>query len=138
MESFDNHHPFAPVPPTPRRRHRHAFEEALRDPRRRLAIIGGAVLLVLVIVAGAWFADPTNRARRDLAHANERIVERQRAVEDARRMLTQRIAELRAAQAEADVQVARYQGALERATRPATLDSVSATGDVAPTPPRTP
>ena len=132
MEAFDDYPP--PPPPRPRRRGLQGLQwpEALRDPRRRLLAAAAAALLLVLIVVGTWWANPTNRARRALAAANEHILDKQRDVIDARRLLTQRIAELRAAQAEAQVQVARYQAALDRATRPTELDSATAAGDVLP------
>ena len=127
MDAFDSF----PPPPPPRHRGRGwTLPDALRDPRRRLMLIAGAALLVLLVVLVAWYASPTNRARRALAAANQKIVDKQHEVQDARRLLAQRIAELRAAQAEAQVEVTRYQGALDRATRSSALDSVSAAGDV--------
>ena len=129
MDAFDS---FPPPPPPRARRLAWRMPEALRDPRRQVLVAGSALLLVVLIVFVAWWANPTNRARRALAAANEHILDKQREVIDARRLLAQRIAELHAAQAEAQVQVTRYQAALDRATRPTTLDSLSATGDVLP------
>lgn len=130
METFDS---YPPPPPPPRRRGpAWRMPAALRDPRRQLLLAGSALLLVVLVVALSWWANPTNRARRALAAANEHVLDKQRDVIDARRLLQQRIAELRAAQAEAQVQVTRYQAALDRATRPAHLDSLTAGGDVLP------
>jgi hypothetical protein len=127
MDAFDAY----PPPPPPRSRGRRwTLPDALRDPRHRLTLLAGAALLILLVVATAWYASPTNRARRALAAANQKIIDKQHEVIDARRMLAQRIAELRAAQAEAQVEVTRYQGALDRATRSSQLDSVTAAGDV--------
>lgn len=130
MDPFDPYSP--PPPPRHARRLDWRLPAALRDPRRQMLLAGGILALVLVIVLATWYANPTNRARRALADANEHILDKQREVIDARRMLAQRIAELRAAQAEAQVQVTRYQAALDRATRPETLDSLTAAGDVLP------
>lgn len=101
----------------PRRRRTSALEHAWRDPRRRMTIIVGAALALLLVVLAAWYGSPTNRARRALADANARIVDKQHEVDDARRLLAQRIAELRAARAEADLQATRYQGALAHAAQ---------------------
>jgi hypothetical protein len=75
------------------------------------------VLLLLLVVAVAWYADPTNRARRELAQANARIQEKQQELDDARRLLERRLAELRAARAEAEVYATVYRGVLEREGR---------------------
>ena len=116
--------PGAPYDPPPNRRaKRNPFSEILRDPRRRMLLVAAGALAILLAVVALWYGDPTNRARRDLARANERIVEKQREVADARRLLAERIAELRAARAEAEVRATRYQSAIDRSTRPPQLDS---------------
>jgi hypothetical protein len=132
--SFDEpfERPFDPEPGAPRAAKRSPLAELLRDPRRRMLLVAAAALAVLLAVVTLWYGDPTNRARRDLAQANERIVEKQRQVADARRLLAERIAELRAAQAEAEVRATRYQSAIDRATRPPELDSAIVGGEVEP------
>ena len=89
----------------------------LRGTRSRALLLVGAVLLLLLVVAVAWYADPTNRARRELAQANERILDKQQELDDARRLLERRLAELRAARAEAEVYATVYRGVLEREGR---------------------
>lgn len=115
----------APPPPPPRPPRRSPFDGLLADPRRRLLLLGAVAALLVLAIVGLWYGDPTNRARRELAGANERIVEKQREVADARRRLAEKVAELRAARAEADVQATRYRGIVERATRPAQLDTAA-------------
>ena len=88
-----------------------------RSTRMRSMLLAGAVLLLLLVVGVAWYADPTNRARRELAQANERIEEKQQELDDARRLLERKLAELRAARAEAEVYATVYRGVLEREGR---------------------
>lgn len=123
IEPTDPTDPGAPFGPPPKRRGRNPFSDLLRDPRRRMLLVAAGALAVVLAVVVLWYGDPTNRARRELAHANERIVDKQREVADARRLLAERIAELRAARAEAEVQATRYQSAIDRSTRPPELDS---------------
>jgi hypothetical protein len=86
----------------------------VRGPRARPLLIAAGVLLLLLALGITWYVDPTNRARRELAQANQRILDKQREVDDARRLLERRIAELRAVRAEADVYATVYRGVLER------------------------
>jgi hypothetical protein len=96
-----------PAPTTP-------LGRLLYGPRARPLLLAGA-LLILALAAGlVWYVDPTNRARRELAQANQRILDKQREVDDARRLLERRLAELRAARADADVYATVYRGVLER------------------------
>ena len=64
------------------------------------------MLAVFVLVA-AWHNSGTNRAARELRAANEEIAERRRGVAEARELLEQRVAELRAAEAAAEARAAR-------------------------------
>lgn len=112
------------------RARRSATGSLFSGPRARPLLLGLAGLLLLVVVFAVWYGDPTNRARRELSQANERILERQRAVDDARRLLEQRLAELRAARAEADVQATVYRGVLEREGRAEVVDSQVVGGEV--------
>lgn len=78
---------------------------ALREPRnRQILIIVGVVLLALLIMAALWQRSGTRGAKRDLASASGKVADKQREVDDARRVLEQKLAELRALRAEADVQ----------------------------------
>ncbi len=113
-----------------------------RDARARTLLLAGAVLLLLLVVGITWYADPTNRARRELAQANERIEEKQQELDDARRLLERRLAELRAARAEADVYATVYRGVLEREGRSeqtdaAPLDATVGSAPAAPAAPAT-
>lgn len=105
--------------------------------QRRGLIAALAALLLLLLVAAAWYGDDTNRARRELGAANERIADKQREVDDARRLLERRLAELRAVRAEADVQATVYRGVLEREGRPVVAESTTVGGEVM-LPPQTP
>lgn len=104
--------------PHGRARDRSAFESVLRSPRGRPLILALGALLLLLLMAAVYYGDPTNRARRELSAANERIADKQREVDDARRLLEQRLVELRAVRAQADVQATVYRGVLEREGRP--------------------
>jgi FtsZ-interacting cell division protein ZipA len=87
---------------------------ALRDPRnRQLLIILGIVIMALLLLAALWSTSGTRGAKHDLASANERVVEKQREVDEARRTLDQRLAELRAVRAEADVQATKLGSAVD-------------------------
>lgn len=107
----------------------------LRSVRGRQLLAALAALLLLLVVGLVWWASPENRARRELARANEEIAEKERAVLEARQLLERRIAELRAAKAEADVQATIYEGVLERdgaGERAAPVERRSAAGEVEP------
>jgi F0F1-type ATP synthase membrane subunit b/b' len=87
---------------------------ALRTPQnRRLLIILGASLLALLLVLALWQSTGTRGARRNLAGATERVAEKQREVDEARRQLEAKLAELRAVRAEADVEATRLGGAVD-------------------------
>lgn len=87
---------------------------ALRQPRnRQLLIIIGVVLFALLLIAALWQGSGTRGAKRDLSSANEKVMEKQREVEEARRTLDERVAELRALRAEADVQATKLGGRIE-------------------------
>jgi hypothetical protein len=105
-----------------------------RDARTRTLLLAGAVLLLLLVMGVAWYADPTNRARRELAQANERIQQKQQELDDARRLLERRLAELRAARAEADVYATVYRGVLEREGRAEQADAAPLDATAGPLP----
>ena len=122
--------PYEPHHASPERpRDRSSFDAFVRSPRGRPLLLALGALLLVLLIAVVWYGDPTNRARRELSAANERIVEKQREVDDARRLLEQRLVELRAVRAQADVQATVYRGVLEREGRP-TRDTVAVGGEV--------
>jgi hypothetical protein len=121
------HEPYRAGPERPR--DRSSFASVLRSPRGRPMLLALGALLQLLLVAVVWYGDPTNRARRELSQANARIVDKQREVDDARRLLEQRLVELRAVRAQADVQATVYRGVMEREGRPV-RDTVSVGGEV--------
>ncbi|MBA3670930.1 MAG: hypothetical protein H0W68_02755 [Gemmatimonadaceae bacterium] len=87
---------------------------ALRQPRnRQLLIIIGAAVLGLLIILAIWQSTGTHGAKRDLASASDRVAEKQKEVDDAQRLLDQRIAELRAARAEALAQATKLGGVVD-------------------------
>ena len=87
---------------------------ALRHPRnRQLLIIAGIVLVAVLILLAMWQASGTRGAKHDLASANDRVASKQQEVADARRTLEQKLAELRAIRAEADVQATKLGGAID-------------------------
>ena len=114
--------------PRPPRDHS-PMESVLRSPRGRPLLLALGGLLLLLLLAVVWYGNPENRARRELTQANARIVEKQREVDDARRLLEQRLVELRAVRAQADVQATVYRGVLEREGRPV-RDTVVVGGEV--------
>jgi hypothetical protein len=105
---------------------------ALREPRnKQLLIIIGVALLALLVILALWQTTGTHGAKRDLASANERVVGKQREVDEARRVLDEKLAELRAVRAEADVQATRLGGAVDEQIKGTVDDArVEAGGDV--------
>ncbi len=125
--------PYEPYHASPERpRDRSPFDAVLRSPRGRPLLLALGALLLLLLVAVVWYGNPENRARRELTEANARIVEKQREVDDARRLLEQRLVELRAVRAQADVQATVYRGVLEREGRPVVRDTMAVGGEVLP------
>ncbi|MDF1504702.1 hypothetical protein [Roseisolibacter sp. H3M3-2] len=108
----------------------HRAQHARRRTGQRGLIAALGALLLVLLVAGVWYGDDTNRARRELSAANARIADKQQEVDDARRLLERRLAELRAVRAEADVQATVYRGVLEREGRPVVADSAAVGGEV--------
>lgn len=113
-------------------------ERALEDPRNRqlLILIGGLILATLLALA-IWQNSGTRGAKRDFSSARERVIEKEKEVADARRLLDQRVAELRAVSAEADVEATKLGGAVEQniggAIDEARVDAPAATGATAGT-----
>jgi type II secretory pathway component PulM len=105
---------------------------ALREPRnKQLLIIIGVALLALLVILALWQTTGTHGAKRDLASANERVVGKQREVDEARRVLDEKLAELRAVRAEADVQATRLGGAVDEQIKGTVDDArAEAGGDV--------
>lgn len=88
---------------------------ALRTPRnRQLLLIIGVAVLALVLIVAIWQSTGTRAAKRDLAGASDRVAAKQREVDDARRTLEQKLAELRAVRAEADVQATKLGGVVDQ------------------------
>jgi type II secretory pathway component PulM len=84
---------------------------ALREPRnKQLLIIIGVALLALLIIGAIWQSSGTRGAKHDLASATGKVADKQREVEEARRVLEQKLAELRAVRADADVQATKLGG----------------------------
>jgi FtsZ-interacting cell division protein ZipA len=81
---------------------------------RNLLIIAGLALLALLLAIAVWQNSGTRGAKNDFASANEKVVAKEREVEDARRLLDQRIAELKVVRAEADVQAAKLGNKVEQ------------------------
>lgn len=94
---------------------------ALRDPRNRaLLIVAGVALLLLLVALAFWYNHGANGTKHDLASANAKVAQKEREVEDTRRLLEQKIAELQVARAEANVQAAKLGTDLSRDVTPAT------------------
>ena len=58
--------------------------------------------------------EPHPGAKRDVAAANDNVMDRQKEVDDARRVLDQKLVELRALRAEADVQATKLGSVVDR------------------------
>ena len=104
-----------------------------------LAICAG--LLSLMVILAVWYNRGTNQAARDLKSANALVVEKHRQVEEARQLLEQRIAELRAAQAQVaagaerlDVEMVRERRTETEAGEVVPLDSMAAPRAALPQP----
>ena len=93
----------------------HSPSNALTNPRnRQLLIIIGVVLLALLIALAIWQGNGTNRAKRDVEVANGKVIDKQKEVEDARRVLDQKLAELSALQAGAVVEATKLGSEVDR------------------------
>lgn len=112
-------------PTTPRWR----LHDLPRNVRGPLMAIAAGMLAVFALVA-AWHNSGTNRAARELRHATEEVAERRRGVEEARELLEQRVAELRAAEAGAAARAARLDVERVRAADGRTTTAVG--GEVDP------
>jgi FtsZ-interacting cell division protein ZipA len=106
------------------------------ERNRNLLIIAGLAILALLLALAIWQNSGTRGAKNDFASANDRVLAKEREVEEARRTLDQRIAELRVVRAEADVQAARLGNKVEQqvggAIDDARQDASSATSTAAP------
>ena len=88
---------------------------ALTNPRnRQLLIVIGVVILSLLTALAIWQSSGTHGAKRDVAAANDKVMDKQKEVADAQRVLDQKIAELRALRADADVQATKLGSVVER------------------------
>lgn len=67
----------------------------------RLAITAGLALFVMVAVSMLWSGSGERGARRELRAASARYLAKQREVDEARRLLARRLAELRASEDDA-------------------------------------
>lgn len=91
---------------------------AVRQPQnRRLLIIIGAAILALLLVLAIWRMTGTQGAKRDLSAANDKVVAKQKEVDDALRTYQQRVAELRALHANAEAQATKLDGAIDQQVR---------------------
>ena len=88
---------------------------ALTNPRnRQLLIIIGVVILSLLTALAIWQSSGTHGAKRDVAAANDKVMDKQKEVADAQRVLDQKIVELRALRADADVQATKLGSVVDR------------------------
>ena len=95
--------------------HRGATAVPHPAPRnRQLLIIIGLATLALLLAFLVWQNSGTRGVKQDFASANDKVLAKEREVEEARRTLDQRIAELRVVRAEADVQAARLGNKVEQ------------------------
>lgn len=81
---------------------------------RQLLIILGVVIIALIVGFAIWQTTGTHGATRDVAAANARVAEKQKEMNDARRVLDQKVAELRVLRAEAEVQATKLGSTLDR------------------------
>jgi hypothetical protein len=81
---------------------------------RQLLLIVGLATLALVLAFLVWQNTGTRGVKQDFASATDKVLAKEREVEEARRTLDQRIAELRVVRAEADVQAARLGNKVEQ------------------------
>lgn len=76
---------------------------ALNKPKnRQLLIIIGVALVALIVMVAIWQNSGTQGAKRELSAATDKYADKQKEVDEARRVLEQKLAELRAVRAEAD------------------------------------
>ena len=88
---------------------------ALANPRnRQLLIVIGVVILALLVALAMWQSSGTHGAKRDVAAANDKVMDKQKEVDDARRVLDQKLVELRALRADADVQATKLGSVVDR------------------------
>jgi len=84
------------------------------ERNRNLLIIAGLALLALLLAIAVWRNSGTRGAKNDYASANEKVVAKERDVDEARRLLDQRLAELKVVRAEAEVQAAKLGNKVEQ------------------------
>lgn len=87
---------------------------ALNQPRnRQLLIVVGLVILALLVIAALWQNAGTHGAKRDLAAANDKVLAKQKEVDEARRTLDTKLAELRVLRADVDAQATKLGAAVD-------------------------
>ena len=87
----------------------------LTNPRnRQLLIVVGVVILALIVAVAMWQNSGSHGAKRDVAAANDKVIDKQKEVVEAQRVLDQKIAELRAVRADADVQATKLGSVVDR------------------------
>ena len=67
-------------------------------------------------------------SKRDVAAANDKVMDKQKEVDDARRVLDQKLVELRALRADADVQATKLGSVVDRVVTRAMRSTTCATG----------
>ena len=103
-----------PLSPNPR-----AFDIST-SRKRQLTIIVAVTLLALLAGLAIWQTTGTHGATRDVAAANAKVSDKQKEVEEATRVLDQKVAELRALRADADAQATKLGGTIDRQLQGAT------------------
>ena len=84
---------------------------ALKQPKnRQLLIIVGVAIVALIAFLVIWQNSGTPGAKRDLAAATDKYADKQKEVDEARRVLEQKLAELRAVRAEANAKATMLSG----------------------------
>ena len=87
----------------------------ITNPRnRQLLIVVGVVILALIVALAMWQNSGAHGAKRDVAAANDKVIDKEKEVADAQRALDQKIAELRALRADADLQATKLGSVVDR------------------------
>jgi len=81
---------------------------------RQLLITLGVVIVAVIVGFAIWQTTGTHGAKRDVAAANARIADKQKEMNDARRVLDQKVAELRGLRAEADAEATKLGSTIAR------------------------